>query len=107
MTKFVIFCIAGRVILFVLQKASKFYLPLVHKEKFRGFLEELVSCDLCFGVWLYSLGAWFLDINMLYEYVYIPVASEIVTGMITSFLVWLIVEGWKGKFQIVWVNQQE
>lgn len=107
MKDYVIYCALTRVILFVVQKASKQYLSLLKPSKFRGFLEQLFGCDLCLGVWLYTLFAWLLDINVLYEFRYVPVVSEVVTGIITSFIVWLLAKGWNSQFQIVWLNQQE
>jgi hypothetical protein len=99
--------VVGRIIIFVLQKASHSYLSLLPENKFRGFLTELFGCDLCLGVWIYTFGAWFLNVNVLYEYVYNPVLSGITTGIITSFLIWLMVSGISAKFQIVWVKPQE
>jgi len=108
LTSYFVFCVVGRIIIFVIQKASHSYLSLMKPEtKLRGFLTELFGCDLCLGVWIYMVGAWFLNVNVLYEYVYNPVLSGITTGIITSFLVWLIMEGIKAKFQIVWVKPQE
>lgn len=108
LTTYFVFCVVGRIIIFVIQKASHSYLSLIKSEdKWRGFLTELFGCDLCLGVWIYTIGAWFLDVNVLYEYRYNPVLSGITTGIITSFLVWLISAGWNSKFQIVWVKPQE
>lgn len=107
MTDYFIYCVIGRIIIYIIQKASPSYLALVKSEKWKGFLTQLFGCDLCLGVWVYALVAGFLNVNVLYEYVYVPVLSEIITGIITSFLVWLIIDGWKGKFQIIWVSPQE
>jgi len=107
MTKYAIYCVVGRIIIYVLQKASLSYLHLIKSEKWKGFLTQLFGCDLCLGVWIYTILAWWLNINVLYEYVSVSVLSGIVTGIITSFLVWLIVDGFKGKFQIIWIKPQE
>lgn len=107
LTTYIIFCVVGRITIFVLQKASHSYLSLMKSERLRGFLTELFGCDLCLGVWVYFLLAWFLNVNVLYEYVYVPVLSWIITGIITSFLVWLIMTGIATRFQIVWVNPKE
>jgi hypothetical protein len=108
LTDYFVFCVVGRIIIFVLQKASPSYLSLMKPEnKLRGFLSELFGCDLCLGVWIYTLGAWVLNVNVLYEYVYNPIWSGTTTGIITSFLVWLIMTGIATRFQIVWVQPQE
>ena len=106
-TDYFVFCVVGRIIIYVVQKASHSYLSLITNEPWRDFLTKLFGCDLCLGVWVYFFLAWLINVNVLYEYVYVPVLSWIVTGIITSFLVWLIMEGIKSKFQIVWVQPQE
>jgi hypothetical protein len=107
MTDYFTYCVVGRILIYIIQKASLSYLPLIKSDKWKGFLTQLFGCDLCLGVWIYTLLAWFLNVNVLYEYVYVPVISEIITGMITSFLVWLVRNGWSSQFQIVWANHQE
>lgn len=104
LTDYFVFCAVGRIIIFVIQKASPSYLSLMTNENRRDFLTKLLGCDLCLGVWIYFFLAWFLDVNVLYEYVYVPVLSWIVTGIITSFLVWLIMTGIATRFQIVWAK---
>ena len=107
-TDYFVFCVVGRIIIFVIQKASHSYLSLMKPDtKARGFLTELFGCDLCLGIWVYVFLAWFLNVNVLYEYGYIPIVSWILTGIITSFLVWLIMTGVMTRFQIVWVKPQE
>jgi len=107
MTDYFIYCVVGRILIYIIQKASPSYLPLIKSEKWKDFLTQLFGCALCLGVWIYTILAWWLNINVLYEYVSVSVLSGIVTGIITSFLVWLIVDGFKGKFQIIWIKSQE
>jgi hypothetical protein len=103
-TDYFVFCVVGRIIIYVIQKASPSYLSLMKNENRRSFLKELFGCDLCLGIWVYVFLAWFLNVNVLYEYGYIPVVSWVLTGIITSFLVWLIMTGVMTRFQIVWVK---
>jgi hypothetical protein len=107
LTSFVVYCLVFKTVLWVGQKASKSYLPLIKHDKLRGFLEQLVSCELCFGTWIYTLGAFLLHINVLYEYGYVPVINEMITGIVTSFILWVFTAGWNSKFQIVWIDPQE
>jgi len=63
-------------------------------------LKKLFTCDLCLGVWVYfSLcGFYRLEIVSSFTGIYIPLASEFLTGAIISFVVHLISIGWKFKF---------
>jgi hypothetical protein len=93
------FCVVGRVILFVLQKASSSYLKFIKSASRRGFLTELFECDLCLGVWVYSIGAVLLNVNVIYEICKIPFVSQIVSGILVSFLVWVLRNGWDTLFK--------
>lgn len=64
------------------------------------YLEELFSCDLCIGTWIYAFYAYFFKINFMQEWFYVPVLSEIITGAVVSFLVHLASIGWKDKFGV-------
>ena len=63
------------------------------------FFEKLFSCHLCLGVWVYPLLAWAFQVNVLDGFFYIPVLSEMITGGVTSFLVFLASEGWNARFR--------
>lgn len=104
MKDFFIYCVVGRTVLFIVQKASPYYLPYIKREGLRSFLTQLIGCDLCLGVWIYILFAFLLNVNVLYEFRYIPVISKVITGMLTSVLVWLIRNGWDSQFKIMWVK---
>lgn len=63
------------------------------------FFEKLFTCHLCLGVWIFSFLAWAMQVNVLDKFIYIPVVSEIITGGVTSFLVFLMSEGWNARFR--------
>jgi hypothetical protein len=63
------------------------------------FLQELFSCDLCLGVWVYTVLAFFFKAN-LYDMFYFPVVSELLTGMTTSFIMHLITAGWQSLYNV-------
>jgi len=71
------------------------------------FIEKLVSCDLCLGVWVYFFLALLLRENMFY---FTPVGSWLIlfeyaiTGIVTSFLVHVFSIGWNAKFTIIEVH---
>jgi hypothetical protein len=92
---FVAFLGIGRLFIFILQK---FLADNVKHET----INNLISCDLCLGTWIYTGLAAVLRITILSDVIsYIPVLSEVMTGCFASFLVHLLVLGWKTKFDVV------
>lgn len=93
--KFLVVLAVGKLASFILRK-----FPLVtyiaDKNK---YTRELVACDLCFGVWIYTVLLWIAKINIV-DFLYIPILSEFLSGAVASFLVWLFVIGWKETFGI-------
>lgn len=99
MTQLVIFALIGRLTIFLLQKFPKSHLPIIGKLFREGkFLNELFSCDLCLGVWIYTGLAFITNVNVTGELFNIPILSEIATGISVSFVMHLISVGWKEKF---------
>jgi hypothetical protein len=68
------------------------------------FLQELFSCDLCLGVWVYTVLAFFFRAN-IYDMFYIPVISEILTGITTSFIMHVFSVGWKALFSVTVIGE--
>jgi len=116
---FAIYAVIGRLLIYFIQK---FILDNI-QEKYiiqDSFLVKLISCDLCFGFWVYTGLALVFNIhhlftevamkpndvilNVLDGYVYIPIISEIFTGMVFSFMMHIFRLGWNSKFQIIEVN---
>lgn len=103
MEPFLIFGGIGRLVVWILQKSPyRDLFNLIGTESLRRFLQKLFDCDLCLGVWVYSILAPIMKINMYHFYV--PVVSEILTGISMSFLVWLLVTGFKDRFFIIYVE---
>lgn len=62
---------------------------------------ELWTCSLCLGCWVYTLLAAVFRVYVFSEILeYVPVLSEVLTGMVLSFLMWLISNGWDARFKI-------
>ena len=63
-----------------------------------GFLDILMSCDLCSGVWIYTILAGLFQIRLLEDvYWYVPLVSELITGCVVSYLVHLLTIGFREK----------
>lgn len=67
------------------------------------WFEQLHECDLCSGVWIYSILALFMGMDLLKVllFTHVPLVSEVVTGIVVSWLVHIFTLGWKSKYDIV------
>jgi hypothetical protein len=102
---YIFLCLVGRVCIFLLQKFPFTKLPLIGRLWGEGgFLCDLFSCDLCIGVWVYTVLGYFFKINLLFIYFYVPVISEFITGGITSLIVFLVVRGYQAQYSIIKVG---
>ena len=92
--RFLAFALVGRTLIYLIQK----FPATTWLSKKWKFLEDLFSCDLCLGVWVYSI------INMLsFKITYYnenesTLLGEFITGAVTSFVMHLASIGWKDKF---------
>jgi hypothetical protein len=94
---FVIFALVGRIILFLLQKFPKSKFPFIGKLFREGkLLDELFSCDLCLGFWIYFGLAFVFEIDFGIS---VPILSEFIIGAVTTFVVHVFSVGWNAKFQ--------
>lgn len=62
-------------------------------------LTELRECDFCLGFWVFTPLAYAMGVNLM-EPLYIPILSEILTGLIVSFAVHIARIGWTAKFGV-------
>ncbi len=69
----------------------------------RKTIEYLHECDLCSGVWVYAILAFFMQMDLLSAlgFWYVPIICEVVTGAVMSFLVHIFVLGWKARFEVI------
>lgn len=105
LTTLLFFCFVGRVLVFVLQKFPFRHVWIIGGWWGEGkFLRQLFDCDLCLGVWVYTVLSAVMGMNILYEYVYIPLVSELITGMTISFIVWIFRNGWETLFRVYHVD---
>jgi hypothetical protein len=95
MISWLVFIIIGKLSVFLGQK-----FPLPNFLERNKKIKEWHECSLCFGVWIYALLALFLhmDILSVLGFSYVPVVSELLTGGVISFLVFIFSVGWKDYF---------
>jgi len=100
MLQFVGLALVGKIIIFLLQRFPKHTLPIIGKLFREGkLLDELFACDMCLGVWIYFGLAFLFDVDINGEMFYVPILSEFIIGMVTSFVVHIFSVGWNSKFQ--------
>ena len=69
-----------------------------------NFLNKLFSCSLCTGVWAYSIMSWLTGYYVFEDWAYIPVFSEIVTGALSSVLIYYLEMGWRAVHETLIVR---
>src|SRR5512138_3401890 len=66
------------------------------------FFRKLFDCDFCLGVWVYTALALALKITILQDvFPYFPFVSEIIAGVVSSFLMHILTIGWREKFSVI------
>jgi hypothetical protein len=101
MSKLLVYVLVGKLIVFISQKFPFQKVPLIGRLFEEGkFLEELLSCDLCVGVWVYTFLAFFFSVNLFEEWFYVIGLTEFLVGAVTSFIVHLISMGWKAQYSV-------
>jgi len=97
MLSWVLYAGIGKIGLFLWMK-----FPLPEKIEKNKFIKNLHECGLCSGTWLYPALALFMKVDLLSElgFWYIPFLSEVVTGVVTTFVVHLISLGWNEQFNV-------
>ena len=106
LSQLIVFLLVGRLAVFIIQKFP-FQKTIIGKHFKEGkFLEQLLSCSLCLGVWVYAALGYFLHIDFIDGLfgVYVIVLNEFMTGMIASFVTHIFSIGWQTKFGIIEVN---
>jgi len=77
--------------------------PLPKKLEENKIIRKLHECDFCAGVWAYGILSYFMQLELLelLDFNYVPIISELITGVVISFLVHVFIIGWKAKFDVV------
>ena len=101
--KIVEFLLVGRLAIFIIQKFPLPKLPFIgYYFKEGRTLRELVDCDMCFGVYVFTFLAFILRMNFIQEMFGskgLIVIDQILTGMVASFVCHIFRIGWNTKFQ--------
>lgn len=92
---FVVYVAVGKLLIYIGQKFLA--------DNFRNkFLHKLFECDLCLGVWVYVILALCFKMMILQDILpYVPFVTEVITGIVTSFLMHLLSIGYREKFSVI------
>lgn len=94
--EWIILAVVGKLSMFALRKA--FHTAQIENK----ILRELISCDFCLGVWTYSILSLVFNLDVFGGYInYMPIINNIITGIFTSFVVWIFSDGWKARFEVI------
>ena len=96
MELYLLYTLVGRLFIYLLQKSP------YHRLIKWGFLQRLFECDLCLGVWVYTILAFLINVNLFSFYV--QFLSELIIGSGTSLIVHLIRIGWQEKFGTIVIS---
>lgn len=96
--RWIIFILLGKIIIHIWQQ---FHLPKAMKKS--EWWTKLHDCDLCSGVWIFTVLSFFMDIGILEVAGFgnIPIFDSIITGIVVSWLVHIFTLGWKAKYEVV------
>lgn len=98
LSKWILFLILGKIIIYIWMQ---FHFPKFMQKW--DWLNKLHECDLCSGVYVYAGLSLFLGVDLLSVtlFDYVPVVSEVITGIVISWLVHIFSLGWKSKYEVV------
>lgn len=74
----------GRIVIFVWQKFPAQYVPT-------KFIKDVHACDLCSGTYIYPV--------LFFFWAGLGVGDSLLSGIITSFVVWVFVKGMKTLYE--------
>ena len=99
------FALVGKLIIYLAQIFPKQKLPVIGtlfaEDRFLG---ELFACDLCLGVWVYSLLNFMFRLNFLQEIFYVTIVSEAISGAIMAWLMHLLTIGFREKYFTIYIE---
>lgn len=93
----VFYLVVGRIVIHIWMQ---FHLPKFAQKS--EWLRKLHGCDLCSGVWVYSILSFLMGVGLLGAVGLgdMPLADSIITGIVVSWLVHIFILGWKSKYEI-------
>ncbi len=92
---YILYLLVGRLLIYI---GMKF--PPLAESRYK-FIREMFNCDLCLGVWVYTVLSAGMGEYLFTEQFYFPLISELVTGCFTAFITHVFMIGWREKFQII------
>jgi hypothetical protein len=92
---YLLFLLSGRLLIFF---GNKF----IKDNTKNKFINNLLSCNLCSGFWIYSLLSWATGYYVFTDWIsYVPAVSEIIAGSFSAYLVYLVENGWRALHEVI------
>ena len=92
---FLFFLVVGRVLIFVGQKfASQNNIKI-------KFLHKLFSCNLCLGIWVYTIMSFLTGYHVFEDLRYMPVFAELATGCLASVFAFYLERGYRSVHEVI------
>lgn len=86
------YIVVGRILIWALQNT-----PLLDGARKYPKIQELLNCDFCLGVWVFSILAWWFRPSVMPEK--LPKGVQCAaTGLVVSFATHLARIGWEERF---------
>lgn len=91
------YLVVGKIIIHIWMQ---FHLPKFMK-KSEWFL-KLHECDLCSGVWIYTILSFVMGVGLLRAVGTgeMPFVDSMITGIVVAWLVHIFTLGWKAKYEV-------
>lgn len=97
LSRWLVLIILGRLIIWAWQE-----FPLPNSLEENEIIEKLHRCDFCSGVWIFAFLSLVMQLELFEPlgFYYLPAWSELITGIVISFITHIFIIGWKARFEV-------
>jgi len=95
--EYFLFLLVGRLFIYLM----RLFPPIVRLLEKHEDTKKLLNCDLCIGVWTYTILSGIMNIQIIDN---MNIFGYLLTGSVSSFIMYLVVEGWNQVFREYVIN---
>ncbi len=85
------YLLVGRLFIYLI----RLFPPIVRLLERYEDTEKLLNCDLCLGVWTYTILSGIMNIQIIEN---MNIFGYLLTGSVSSFIMYLVVKGWNQEY---------
>ncbi len=85
------YLLVGRLFIYLI----RLFPPIVRLLERYEDTEKLLNCDLCLGVWTYTILSGIMNIQIIEN---MNIFGYLLTGSVSSFIMYLVVRGWNQEY---------